>query len=54
MLLGSIVLKAKTDISKLVQYCQLIATPGILSNRVTIDIDFGKEKSFGGITGLKG
>jgi hypothetical protein len=37
---------AQTDISKIEQYCQVIATPRLLSNKVTIDIDFGEEKSF--------
>jgi hypothetical protein len=27
------------------QYCQVIATPRLLSNRVTIDLDFGEVKS---------
>lgn len=27
------------------QYCQVIASPRLLSNKVTIDIDFGEEKS---------
>ena len=34
------------DTSKIEQYCQLIATPRLLSNKVTIDIDFGEEKSY--------
>ena len=46
VLLSSVVSKAQTDTSKVEQYCQLIATPRILSNKVTIDIDFGEEKSF--------
>ncbi len=46
VLLSSVVSKAQTDTSKVEQYCQLIATPGILSNKVTIDIDFGEKKSF--------
>jgi len=37
---------AQTDTSKIEQYCQLIATPRLLSNKVTIDIDFGEQKSF--------
>jgi hypothetical protein len=40
------VLNAQTDTTKVEQYCQLIATPRLLSNKVTIDIDFGDEKSF--------
>jgi hypothetical protein len=37
---------AQTDTSKFDQYCQIIATPRLLSNKVTIDIDMGEEKSF--------
>jgi len=38
--------KAQTDTSRIEQYCQVIATPRLLSNKVTIDIDFGDEKKF--------
>lgn len=38
--------KAQTDTSHIEQYCQVIATPRLLSNKVTIDIDFGDEKKF--------
>ena len=31
---------------KIEQYCQVIASPRLLSNKVTIDIDFGEVKSF--------
>ena len=44
-LLGSIVSKAQADTSKVEQYCQIIVTPRLLSNKVTIDLDFGEEKS---------
>ena len=44
---------AQTDTSKIEQYCQIIATPRLLSNKVTIDIDFGEEKSFWRDTRLK-
>lgn len=37
---------AQADTSKIEQYCQIIATPKLFSNKVTIDIDFGEEKSF--------
>jgi hypothetical protein len=37
---------AQTDTSKIEQYCQVIVTPRLLSNKVTIDIDFGEEKSY--------
>lgn len=46
ILLSSIFLKAQKDTCRIEQYCQLIATQRILSNKVTIDIDFGEEKSF--------
>ena len=52
-LFSSIVLSAQTDTSKVEQYCQVIATPKLLSNRVTIDIDFGDEKSLWSDTRLK-
>ena len=44
---------AQTDTSKVEQYCQVIASPKLLSNKVTIDIDFGEEKSFWMDTRLK-
>lgn len=37
---------SQTDTSKIEQYCQLIATPRLLSNKVTVDVDLGEEKSF--------
>ena len=37
---------SQTDTSKIEQYCQVIATPRLLSNKVTIDIDFGEQKNF--------
>jgi len=45
-LIRALVSNAQTDTSKVEQYCQVIATPRLLSNKVTIDIDFGDEKSF--------
>ncbi|SRR5258706_48833 len=36
---------AQVNSPKVEQYCQIIATPRLLSNKVTIDIDFGEEKS---------
>ena len=36
---------AQTNNTKIEQYCQIIATPRLVSNKVTIDIDFGEEKS---------
>lgn len=53
LLLGSIVSNAQTDTSKVEQYCQLIVMKRLLSNKVTIDLDFGEEKSFWNDTRLK-
>jgi len=36
---------AQTDTTKIEQYCQVIVTSRLMSNKVTIDIDFGEEKS---------
>lgn len=36
---------AQKDSLIIEQYCQVIATPRLLSNRVTISIDFGEERS---------
>jgi len=44
---------AQADTLKVEQYCQVIASPKLLSNKVTIDIDFGEEKSFWRDTRLK-
>lgn len=46
ILLASYRVNAQVDTSKIEQYCQVIATPRILSNKVTIDIDFGEQKRF--------
>ena len=53
VLLSSIVSNAQMDTTKIEQYCQVIATPRLLSNKVTIDIDFGEEKNFWRDTRLK-
>jgi hypothetical protein len=45
ILINSLISIAQTDSNKVEQYCQVIATPRLLSNKVTIDIDFGEEKS---------
>lgn len=34
------------DTSKVEQYCEIVATPRLLSAKVTIDIDYGDERSF--------
>lgn len=36
---------AQADTSTVEQYCQIIASSRLLSNKVAIDIDFGEEKS---------
>lgn len=46
VLFNSLASNAQTDTSKVEQYCQVIASPRLLSKKVTIDIDFGEEKSF--------
>jgi len=52
-LFNSLASFAQADTSKVEQYCQVIASPKLLSNKVTIDIDFGEEKSFWMDTRLK-
>jgi hypothetical protein len=52
-LFNSLASFAQTDTSKIEQYCHVIASPKLLSNKVTIDIDFGEEKSFWMDTRLK-
>jgi len=44
ILLGTLSSYAQTSNTKVEQYCQIIATPSLFSNKVTIDIDFGEEK----------
>ncbi|MCO5945752.1 hypothetical protein [Mucilaginibacter flavidus] len=53
LILGSLHSFAQTDSVKVEQFCQVIATPRLLSNRVTIDIDFGDEKKFWSDTRLR-
>ncbi len=36
---------SQSDTAKIEQYCEVIATPRVLSNKVTIDINYGEEKS---------
>ncbi len=36
---------AQTDTTKIEQYCTVVATPRMLSSRVTIDIDYGERRS---------
>lgn len=44
--LSALLSNAQADTSKIEQYCQIIVTPRLLSNKVTIDVDFGEYKSF--------
>jgi len=37
---------SQNDTTKVEQYCEVVATPKIFSNKVTIDINYGEEKSF--------
>lgn len=50
---GSLHSFAQADSVKVEQFCQIIAVPRLLSNKVTIDIDFGEEKKFWSNTRLK-
>ncbi len=52
-MIATLALNAQSDTSAVEQYCQVIATPRLLNNKVTIDIDFGDEKSFWRDTRLK-
>ena len=36
---------AQQDTTRVEQYCEVVATARILSSKVTIDIDFGEERS---------
>ena len=44
---------SQNDTTKIEQYCEVIATPRLLSNKVTIDINYGEEKSIWKDTRLK-
>ena len=35
---------AQADTTKVEQYCKLVATPRLLSTKVTIDVDFGETR----------
>lgn len=45
-LIASFVSNAQTDTSRVEQYCEVIATPRLLSNRVTIEVNYGEEQSY--------
>ncbi|MEO8713037.1 MAG: hypothetical protein ABI405_12980 [Parafilimonas sp.] len=53
VLLASLHSFSQTDTTKIEQYCELIVTPRLLSNKVTIDVNYGEEKSFWKDTRLK-
>ena len=36
---------SQADTTKIEQYCDVVATPRLLSTKVTIDIDFGESRS---------
>ena len=36
---------SQTDADKVEQYAEVVATPRLLSSKVTIDIDYGEERS---------
>ena len=45
ILVSSLQSFAQKDTSKVEQYAEVVATPRLLSNKVTIDIDYGEERS---------
>jgi hypothetical protein len=49
----SLISFSQADTTKIEQYCEVVATPRVLSNRVTIDINYGEEKSIWKDTRLK-
>ena len=53
VLFTSITSFSQNDTTKIEQYCEVVATPRILSNKVTIDINYGEEKSIWKDTRLK-
>ena len=36
---------SQSDTTKVEQYCEVVATPRSFSNKVTIDINYGEERS---------
>lgn len=53
VLLISFHLFSQTDTTKVEQYCEVIATPRLLSNKVTLEVNYGEEKSYWRDTRLK-
>jgi hypothetical protein len=37
---------SQSDTTRVEQYCEVIATPRFLSNKVTLEVNFGEEKGF--------
>ncbi|HEX2609159.1 MAG TPA: hypothetical protein VHK91_17380 [Flavisolibacter sp.] len=46
LLVSTLLVKAQPDTTRIEQYCQIIITPRLFSNKVTIDVDYGEEKKF--------
>lgn len=44
---------SQSDTTKVEQYCEVIATPRAFSNKVTIDVNYGEERSLWKDTRLK-
>lgn len=53
ILFTSLVSFSQNDTTKIEQYCEVVATPRLLSNKVTIDVNYGEEKSIWKDTRLK-
>ena len=53
ILLSSFQLFAQNDANKVEQYAEVVATPRLFSSKVTIDIDYGEERSIWKDTRLK-
>lgn len=53
ILFASVKSFSQTDTAKVEQYAEVVATPRLLSNKVTIDIDYGEERSIWKDTRLK-
>ncbi|HRH50372.1 MAG TPA: hypothetical protein PLP23_16565 [Panacibacter sp.] len=37
---------SQNDTTKVEQYCEVIATPRLLSNKVTLEVNYGEEKRY--------
>jgi hypothetical protein len=53
ILFTSVTSFSQNDTTKIEQYCEVVSTPRLLSNKVTIDINYGEEKSIWKDTRLK-